>query len=272
MAVYVGRRIYDNNVFGTVADSPLLVGATTLNAAGLANLSAVASNHAVIVLDPLRSDGAPEIVIVTAHTASATSATISRGAYGTVARQHAAGTLWVHASTKDDLIQVLTANPSDNHEGQLWFRSDTDIFMAHDGTNAVEALPIGAWQSWTPSVTQSGSVTVTVTRARYTRLGRLITFMADLAVTGSGTSANSIVITAPVAAAYASFQVVGVGNLFDTSAGSDYAGVVRFFNSTTNLTIFNSSAPTGNLGTTGFTAGLANGDSIRISGTYEAAS
>lgn len=135
MAVFTGRRIYDNNVQGTLTDNPLTNVATTMNSAGLANLSAVSSNHAVIVLDPLRASGAPEIVIVTAHTGSATSATITRGAYGTSARQHASGTLWVHPFVDADISEILTADPTDFYEGQRWVRSDTDRFMSHDGTN-----------------------------------------------------------------------------------------------------------------------------------------
>lgn len=137
MAVFTGRRLYDNNVQGTTTDNPLTNVATTLNSAGLANLSAVSSNHAVIVLDPLRTAGAPEIVIVTAHTGAATSATISRGAYGTAARQHASGTLWVHPVTKDDLIQVLTSStrPSDQYEGQLIYETDTNRLALFGGTD-----------------------------------------------------------------------------------------------------------------------------------------
>lgn len=136
MAVFTGRRIRDNNVQGTTTNNPLTAGGTTLNSAGLANLSAVSSNHAVIVLDPLRAAGAPEIVIVTAHTGAATSATITRGAYGTSARQHAAGTLWVHAAVDQDYIDILTAStrPSDQYEGQLIYETDTDRFVMHNGT------------------------------------------------------------------------------------------------------------------------------------------
>lgn len=90
-------RIRTNNVFGTTTDNPLTAGATTMNSAGLANLAAVSSNTALITLDPNRVNGAPEIVIVTAHTGSATSATITRAAFGTSAREHPSGTEWEHA-------------------------------------------------------------------------------------------------------------------------------------------------------------------------------
>jgi hypothetical protein len=91
-------RIRTNNVFGTTTDNPLTAGAVTMNSAGLANLGVVAgSDEALITLDPNRVNGAPEIVRVTAHTGSAASATIVRGAFGTAARSHPLGTEWEHA-------------------------------------------------------------------------------------------------------------------------------------------------------------------------------
>lgn len=100
-------RVRTNNVFGTITDNPLTNVATTMNSAGLANLAAVtAPDTALITLDPNRVSGAPEIVLVTAHTAAATSATIVRGDFGTAARQHALGTEWVHgpvATVSSDL-------------------------------------------------------------------------------------------------------------------------------------------------------------------------
>lgn len=130
-----GPRIRTDNVYGTTTDAPLTAGATTMNSAGLANLAAVSSAHAIIILDPLRSAGAPEAVVVTAHTGSATSATITRGAYGTSAREHAAGTLWVHAPTREDFIRIVTAStrPSDPYEGQLAYETDTNRWVGYDG-------------------------------------------------------------------------------------------------------------------------------------------
>lgn len=132
-----GPRVRTDNVFGTLTDNPLTSGATTMNSAGLANLAAVSSAHALIVIDPLRSAGAPECVIVTAHTGAATSATITRGAYGTSARQHASGVLWVHAPNVEDFIRIVTAStrPSDPYEGQLIFETDTNKLVCYGGTD-----------------------------------------------------------------------------------------------------------------------------------------
>lgn len=217
MAVFTGARIRDNSVFGTTTNNPLAAGDTTLNSAGLANLSAVASNHAVIVLDPLRAAGAPEIVIVTAHTGAATSATITRGAYGTSARSHASGTLWVVAATVDDLIRICTAatRPADQYEGQLIYETDTDSFKAHNGTAWEHVATIGAWTTYTPTNT---NVTVGngVQAARYMRgPGRTIRVAYQL-VWGSSTSfAGGITIGLPFATANLGVAYIGSAVILD---------------------------------------------------------
>lgn len=277
MAIFTGRRLYTNNVQGTTTDNPLTDSATTMNSAGLANLAAVSGNHAVIVLDPLRAAGAPEIVIVTAHTGSATSATISRGAYSTTPRQHAAGTLWVHPVTKDDLIQVLTANPTDLFEGQFWYRSDTDIFMAHNGSAAVEALPIGAWQSYTPTLTAS-SVNPTLGTGSsqvgaYTRLGRTIMGRARIQFGSAGMApgTGTYRIGLPVAPVNGGEMVVGTGRFYDISADDLWvcsahientsAYAVMSFTST-GIYVVGAAAP----------VAMAASDLFMINFTYEAAS
>jgi len=145
MAVLPGSRVRSNNVYGIVADNPLTVGATTLTATGLTGLAAVSGGHAVITIDPLGTAGAPEIVLVTAHTAAAGTATISRGAYGTVARQHLQGVLWVHTPTIDDMTRVVTSatRPSDVYEGQLVYETDTDKLMVHNGSSWLNVIPKG---------------------------------------------------------------------------------------------------------------------------------
>jgi hypothetical protein len=78
--------------------------ATSISSAGLVDLQAVAGSDVVkVVLDPEALNGDPEIVYVTAHSASSTSATVVRGREGTTARSHNTSTAWVHAATSDDL-------------------------------------------------------------------------------------------------------------------------------------------------------------------------
>ena len=97
-------RIRSNFVSGVIDNNPLAIGGLTLNATELADLAVVASpDIAAIILDPTGGAGDPEIVHVTAHSGSATTATIVRAREGTVAREHLLSVSWVHGPTKQDL-------------------------------------------------------------------------------------------------------------------------------------------------------------------------
>ena len=96
-------RTRTNFVGGLVEDNPLTNVATTLTSAGLAALPVIdTTNHAALILDPDGIHGAPEIVWVTAHSASSTTATILRAQESTSARQHLRDTYWVHTATVRD--------------------------------------------------------------------------------------------------------------------------------------------------------------------------
>lgn len=96
-------RLYADFISGTITDAPLTAGATTVNAAILASVpEVVAPDIVALILDPEAAGNGPEIVHITAHTASATSATITRGQEGTSAVEHAAGTIVYHGLTADD--------------------------------------------------------------------------------------------------------------------------------------------------------------------------
>lgn len=96
--------LYQNFQSGTLS-ADITNTATSFSSAGLANLQVVASPDTMwIVLDPEASAGAPEIVQVTVHTSSATSATIVRGQQGTTARAHLTGVVWRASLTKSDVV------------------------------------------------------------------------------------------------------------------------------------------------------------------------
>lgn len=95
------RRRY-NNQFGTITDNPLTSGATTMNSATFGALPAVvAPDYLAIVLDP--DTASEEVIWVTAHTASATSATIWRAREGSTAVAHTSGAIWKHGPTAADI-------------------------------------------------------------------------------------------------------------------------------------------------------------------------
>lgn len=196
-------RIRTDNVFGTTTDAPLTAGATTLNSAGLANLAAVSGgDEAIITLDPNKVDGAPEIIRVTSHTGSATSATITRGQFGTTAREHAAGTEWVHGPIASD---------------------STDF--SDDADDQGDYVPLGEWQTYTPTLTAASSNptlgTGSTAVGRYTRMGRLVRGGVDIVFGSSGVSAGSGIyrIGAPTITASASAVLSnGSGTIIDAGA------------------------------------------------------
>jgi hypothetical protein len=127
-----------------------------------------------------------------------------------------------------------------------------------------------AWTGYTPTLTQSATVTKTVTYAKYQRVGRLVIAQGLLTVTGAGTAANAVAIGLPVTAA-ASDLIVGSGNIFDVSANTTHKGVA-YLASTTTLWLLaaNTTANTA-LGVDSFAAGLASPDAVRFQVMYESA-
>ncbi|MEX1093346.1 MAG: hypothetical protein WEF28_09330, partial [Acidimicrobiia bacterium] len=97
-------KLYADFIEGTTTTNPLLIGGTTLASAVFEFLPVVASPDTLrLVLDPERVVGEPEVVIVTAHTAAATSVTVTRAADGTTAREHLTGTKVVLSLVTSDL-------------------------------------------------------------------------------------------------------------------------------------------------------------------------
>lgn len=88
----------------------------------------------------------------------------------------------------------------------------------------------GKGQDWTPTVTQSGAVAVTVTYARYFIVGEVAIVQALLAVTGAGTATNAIIIGGQPAAIQpantATFAAIGVGIVRDSGGSVSYTGIL----------------------------------------------
>ncbi len=97
-----------NGASGTLTADPGATG-TTLNSAGFASLPALnifLDEVMVLTLDPLETAGELEIVLITSHTASATSLTVARGWEGTTGRAHAIGVAWAQGATKEDFDAI----------------------------------------------------------------------------------------------------------------------------------------------------------------------
>lgn len=246
-------RVRTDNVFGTVSDNPLTNSATTLNSAGLADLAVVSSAEALIVLDPNRVAGAPEIVVVTAHTGSATSATIQRGQFGTSARQHAAGTEWVHGPIAGNASTYTTAADDQG-----------------------DYVPMNAWESWTPTLTNLTLGNGTVT-AKFQRVGRTIHYRFEFKMGSTSAVGSGPQFSLPVQP-HADYVDIAspIGSCFLRDAGTaTFHGSVRY-----RATGIGEVVTAGDLtngvqavsATAPFTWAGANEDRITAIGTYEAAS
>lgn len=224
-------RIRSDNTFGTTTDNPLTAAATTMNSAGLANLAVVSSAEAIIILDPNRINGAPEHVVVTAHTGSATSATIVRGQFGTTARSHPLGTEWVHGPIASNASSFVTA------------ADDQGDFV-----------PMNAWESWTPTLTNLTLGNGTMVAA-FTRSGRLIHYRFSFVLGSTSAVGTSPRFSLPVAAAvaYGTQHILGDLALLDSgtagfrghvkrSSGTE-DGVMQFLDGNGNVANITATAP-----------------------------
>jgi len=104
-------RIRADFVFGTTT-AGIDDDDTTLASAELARLPAVASPHYAVLTLHDAGTGDYEIVYVTAHTASATSATITRGEEGSTAQSWASDAKWVHGPTALDATSGVLGIPT----------------------------------------------------------------------------------------------------------------------------------------------------------------
>lgn len=197
-----GSRVRANNVYGTISDNPLLIGATTYTSLGLSLLPAIASptQHAVVVFDPKRVFGEPEIVVITLHSALGTTATITRAQYGTTARAHPQGTAWAHVPVgPDDYVAIVTSGtrPSNPYEGQLIFETDTNKLIGYGGVD------------WAPrdSGGQIGYAQVVVNAVGVTTTGTTIVSVGVTVGTGRRILITGYAGVATVASANLSAQI-----------------------------------------------------------------
>lgn len=160
-------------------------------------------------------------------------------------------------------------------------------FVAGQVLTAAELNTAGAWESYTPSWTQSATISKTVNWARYTQLGKWVQGSIKMTATSAGTANNKILVGLPVTAS-ANNMIIGSMFLYDASAVNKYRWDMKFaFYESSSTMGFQISSSTGtsvaqseddkrfgqdytSSGTqTGFT--IASGDVIWVQFMYEAA-
>jgi hypothetical protein len=152
-------------------------------------------------------------------------------------------------------------------EGMVSYLTDTDALYVYDGTSWVQMGPINGWTTWSPTITQSNTPTKTTNDARYMRFGRLIIAYMDVAFTSSGTASNNIVCTLPVTArTMGGTPAIGTFRYFD-SGSTNHAGTAVYASTTTCVFVYDAFGSS--MGNTDFA--IANGDSLSVQFTYEAA-
>lgn len=161
-------------------------------------------------------------------------------------------------------------------EGLFAYLQDSNTVTVYSGAAWSTVGPVhGGWLSHTPAVTQSGAVAITVNNSTYCRQGRRIEWRFTVSVTGSGTAANLVTLSLPVNINYVSdFAPCGHTQLYDVSVPTLFLGAaVPAAAGTIKIqsTYSSAGAAPAFLGTSTFTAGLANGDIISGWVIYEAA-
>lgn len=110
--------------------------------------------------------------------------------------------------------------PSSPGEGQTVYCTDTDKFVVWDGAAWQEVLQVGAWTSFTPTLTQNGAKSTSTNSYAYARVGgKCVEFSGAITITQAGTAGNKITLSLPVTAAsrYIAGTPIGTGIYNDGS-------------------------------------------------------
>ena len=189
--------------------------------------------------------------------------------------QHQTVMRFADAATRDTALSTVKA------EGMCAFLLDTNTLTVYSGAAWSTIGPLhGVPTDWTPTVTQSGAVTVTENWAVYSRFGRWIHAQFHVSCTASGTAGSAIIIGGlPATAAGAGIGVLhlGVGAFVDASdTNRTYPFAFNLESSTTlslhkDSTIGDIQPRLGETGNDAFALALASGDTIGGTFSYVAA-
>jgi len=92
-------------------------------------------------------------------------------------------------------------------------------FVAGQVLTAAELNAAGTWQDYTPSWTQSATISKTVNWARYTQFNKIVMGSVKMTATSAGTANNKVLVGLPVAASSNNF-IVGTMNYGDASSSN----------------------------------------------------
>jgi hypothetical protein len=159
-------------------------------------------------------------------------------------------------------------------EGMLALTKDNDEIDYYNGSAWVPALPIGAWQSWSPVLSDGWTNGNGTWQAYYTQIGKTV-HVRGVFTTGNGLKGSTMGCSLPVTASSTHSGPTALGVAGMTIGGVIYSGRV-LFQSTGTVRIYIETANTtwvqyANVSATSPASWAASGDIIRFSFTYEAA-
>lgn len=148
---------------------------------------------------------------------------------------------WFQANRR----QICTsATRPTGFEGLEIYETDTDLIYVHNGASFIVQGRLGALATYTPTLTQTGTVTKTVNIANTWKVGRIVYVDLFLTCTGAGGASSVIAVGTPDTMVYSGSpaQVLGVGSVVDQSGGPVfYTGAVIATSTTTvGLQVHNS--------------------------------
>lgn len=230
------------------------------------SLEVVTGTPAGVPADPSLPSGSCFVlarVTVNASATSITNANIAdlRMSYSTAQRGRAAAV--------GGTVVCTNATRPTGVEGLKIYETDTDTEYTYSGSTWVPTASLGAWTNYTPTLTQSATISKTVTYARYTKTGRTVTAEGVLVATSNGTANNAIQVGIPVTAVQ---TLVPVGQMWWIASGVYYPVTVALGTTSTFVGLIPATGL--NLGNTsgGYDNQVASGDTIGFAVTYEAAS
>ena len=142
--------------------------------------------------------------------------------------------------------------------------------VVYDGTQFQLINPMGTWATFSPTWSQSGTISYTNNYSKYVQIGKTVHFRCSLLATSAGGGSTQISISLPVTASNASlFGAMGGANYYDVSPFTTYV-LSPYFNSTSAVSFVSDTSAGNNFGAApAVTVGI--GDYISLAVTYEAA-
>ena len=131
------------------------------------------------------------------------------------------------AVTTGTIICTSSTRPASPFAGQRIYETDTSLSYTYSGSAWVQTENLGAWTTFSPTLTQSGTVTKTDSYCKWTRNGRTIHATTYVTATASGTTANPATLSLPVTAVAPAPTRIGSCHYYDASTGVRYTGMAE---------------------------------------------